>query len=260
MGYDTKKQKYLQMPVILKQLELIKRDAEFADVEESRALNKFGALIAILTAGSLRGHEGLYVDLSATRKYLGKGKNGVLPANALKRGLLLTEQECSNLPEVCLCLIGKFKGETGERHHSIVLANESSSGLQTRWWIEKLLEVCEAEGRTTGYAFYYAQGRPPVVSDYNALVRQYLEKIQEESPELFGPEEDLSRYGISRTYRKSSETRARRAGMKTEDVKVMNRWGTIEKAGCRRPRHAMVDHYADARGLTSLTWKYSYAL
>jgi hypothetical protein len=170
MGYDTKKQKYLQMPVILKQLELIKRDAEFADVEESRALNKFGALIAILTAGSLRGHEGLYVDLSATRKYLGKGKNGVLPANALKRGLLLTEQECSNLPEVCLCLIGKFKGETGERHHSIVLANESSSGLQTRWWIEKLLEVCEAEGRTSGYAFYDAQGRPPVVSDYNALL------------------------------------------------------------------------------------------
>jgi hypothetical protein len=85
MGYDTKKQKYLQMPVVLKQLELIKRDAEFADVEESKALHKFGALIAILTAGSLRGHEGLYVDLSATRKYLSKGKNGVLPANALKR-------------------------------------------------------------------------------------------------------------------------------------------------------------------------------
>lgn len=100
----------------------------------------------------MRGHEGFYTDLAATRKFLDKGRDGVLPKGALQRRML-TEAECAHLPEVCLCLIGKFKGETGERHFSIVLANESSSGLKIRWWIEKLVEVCEIEGKTSGYAF-----------------------------------------------------------------------------------------------------------
>jgi len=32
------------------------------------------------------------------------------------------------------------------------------SGLQTRWWIEKLVNVCGSEGRTDGPAFADADG------------------------------------------------------------------------------------------------------
>jgi hypothetical protein len=38
------------------------------------------------------------------------------------------------------------------------------------------------------------------ICNLDALVRQYLEKIHEESPELFGPEEDLPRYGITQWF------------------------------------------------------------
>ena len=259
MGYDTKKQLYLNINVIVEQLRLIKRDAVDGTGGQSNLLFKFGAYLCILTAASLRGHEGMYLDLSATRRHLFKGRYGQVP-EGLEKKKILTEAECSNLPEVCICLIGKFKGETGERHHSIVLANESTSGLETRWWVEKLIDVCESEGRTSGPAFETDFGPVFDASEGNALVRQYLREIQLNSPDLFEMSEDLSRFGVSRTYRKSSESRARRAGIKKEDCQVMNRWKTIEQSKGKRPRQAMVDHYSDARALASLTWRYSYAL
>jgi hypothetical protein len=81
-----------------------------------------------------------------------------------------------------------------------------------------------------------------------------------QSPQLFSMTEDLSRYGISRTYRKSAESRARKAGIKDDELKVMNRWRVTEQAKGKRPRRAMVDHYSDARALVSITWRCSYAL
>jgi hypothetical protein len=259
MGYDTKKQLYLPIPVILEQLRLIQEDAADSLNSQTNLLYKLGALICILTAGSLRGHEGFYLDLASTRKFLDKGRHGVVPPKVLTKAIL-TDAECNNLPEVCVCLVGKFKGETGENFHSLVLANVTSSGLNVRWWVEKLIAVCESEGQTTGYAFFNPDGTPPNSYEYNALVREYLKRIQMQSPELFSITEDLSRYGISRTYRKSAESRTRKAGIKEEDVKVMNRWRVTEQAKGKRPRRAMVDHYADARALVSVTWRCSYAL
>jgi hypothetical protein len=53
MGYDTKKQLYLPILVILEQLRLIKEDASDSMNSQSGTLYKLGALICILTAGSL---------------------------------------------------------------------------------------------------------------------------------------------------------------------------------------------------------------
>jgi hypothetical protein len=260
MGYDTMKQLDVPIQAVIRQLELIWADAEFEPVQSHRhLLIKTGALIAILTAASLRGHEGFYLDISGTMKYLNRGSDGVLPSGKLTKRLF-TEEEARRLPQICICLLGKFKGETGERYHSIILANESSSGLKTRWWVEKLMEVCTIENRSTGYAFNEADGSAPSSSEYNALVRHYLALVAEEEDSVFEGELDLTRYGISRTYRKTSETRARRAGIPKDQVEVVNRWKTIERAKGRRPNLAMADHYANARELGTLTWRYSYAL
>lgn len=258
MGFDTRNQLYLPIRVIIKQLEFIKRDADESDGQAARRLYKLGALVTILTVASLRGHEGYYLDLAATLKHLDKGRHGTMPRNVMRKSFA-SEEECFNLPEVCICLLGKFKGETGERYHSIILPNETMSGLKPRWWIEKLMEVCAEEGRATGYAFAEPDGTPPDVAEYNGLVRDYLKQIQESEPALFDPSEDLTRYGTSRTYRKASETRARACGVPKDEVEAVNRWKVAEKAGVKKPKRAMVDHYADARGLAALTWRYGYA-
>ena len=91
-------------------------------------------------------------------------------------------------------------------------------------------------------------------------MRHYIQIIQEEDENLFDAKSELVRYGISRTFRKTSETRARRAGIPKDQVEMVNRWRKIERAGGRKPNFDMADHYSDASQLGTLTWRYSYAL
>jgi hypothetical protein len=259
MGYDTKKQLALTIKAIVKMLELVKQDLDDREDEEVALLTRFGALVAILTGASLRGHEGLYLDIAATKAHIGDGKDGVVPEKFSKKRIL-SEDEIMALPSVCICLIGKFKGETGERYHSIVLANESQSGLAIRWWVEAVIALCESEGRKKGFVFDESEDSPPDTAEYNALFRQYLQRLQDFHPDLFSPKEDVTRYGISRTLRKSAVTRAGKAGLSETELSAVNRWRTAEKAKGTRPKHNMLTHYTDAKGLAPMTWKYSYVL
>ena len=85
--------------------------------------------MCILTAASLRGHEGFYLELAGLRKHLAKGRVGVIPPG-LSKSSLLTEEMCRDLPHVTTCLLGKFKGESGTNHHLISIANDTISGLK----------------------------------------------------------------------------------------------------------------------------------
>lgn len=260
MGYETKNQKAVPISAIIRQIEMIEADIDNAETQDqAHFLVKVATLITILTSASLRGHEGFYLDIAATQKHLSSGKNGTIPGKALTTKLM-TEKEARNLPQVCVCLLGKFKGETGERYHSIIVANESTSGLRPRFWLEKLMEVCHDEGRTSGYAFNNSDGSRPSPTEYNATVRQYFQAIQEEEDDLLDPNIDVVRFGISRTYRKSAESMARAAGIPKDQVETMNRWRKIERAKGKMPQFDMADHYADAKQLGTLTWRYSYAL
>jgi hypothetical protein len=97
---------------------------------EADELWKVGAYVCILTAASLRGHKGVYLELAGLRKHLAKGRAGVIPMG-LSNSSLLTEAEemCRDLPHVTICLLGKFKGESGTDHHMISIANDTISGL-----------------------------------------------------------------------------------------------------------------------------------
>ena len=68
--------------------------------------------VCVLTAASLRGHEGFYLDLAGIRKHIAKGRVGSI-LMGLNKSLVLTEEVCLKLPHVTICLLGKFKGETG---------------------------------------------------------------------------------------------------------------------------------------------------
>jgi hypothetical protein len=243
MGYNTKAQLGLQMRVITTMLSLVQEDVEELAGEGESGLVKFGALVAILTAGSLRGYEGFYLDLAATLKFLPKGRTGKMPKN-FSRNSLLSDEEVDQLPSVCICLLGKFKGETGERYHSIVLANKTWSEIPVRWWVKRLMAVCREEGRSSGLAFASATGSPPCSTDYNAFFRQYLCRLQQEQPEIFSEEEDVTRYGISRTPRRSAVTRAGQAGLSTLVVESMNRWRTVESAKAARPKLMILPTYS----------------
>jgi hypothetical protein len=104
---------------------------------------KVRAYICVLTAASLHGYEGFNLELAGLWKHLDKGRLGAVPF-PLNKSTLLTEEVCRNLPHVTVCLMGKFKGETGTNHHLITIANETVSGQEPCWWIEKLVAVRES--------------------------------------------------------------------------------------------------------------------
>ena len=81
----------------------------------------------------------------------------------------MTEEVCLRVPQFTVCLLGKFKGETGIDHHLITVASKTSSGLKPRWWLEKLVEVCESEGRVNGPAFAMPEGELASSPDYDAI-------------------------------------------------------------------------------------------
>jgi hypothetical protein len=53
---------------------------------------------------------------------------------------------------------------------------------------------------------------------------------------------------------------ARSAGLPKDQVETMNIWRKIERSKGKMPEFDMADHYADAKQLITLTWRYSYAL
>jgi hypothetical protein len=134
----------------------------------------------MLLATLLQGHEGFYLDIAELHKHLHKGRGGIILAR-LDNNTVLFEEMCMNLPHVTICLLEKFKGETGVGHHLITLANETTSGLCPRWWIDMLIEVCQLEGRFNGPAFASADGLLASSTDYDATYRKYLNIVQDET-------------------------------------------------------------------------------
>ena len=263
MGCQSDPNHGLLIGAIVHLLNLIRIDAEEAEgagsVLEGNELWKCGAYVCILTAASLHGHEGFFLDLAGLRKHLAKGRGGVVPA-ALNKSTLLTEEVCKNLPHVTLCLLGKFKGETGIDHHLITLANETVSGLQPRWWLEKLVLVCEREGIVNGPAFATPDRELALSVDYDSMFQRYLLRVQEET-NLISEDQDVeSRYSTNRTLRKTAVTRLERAGFGNEFIDRMNRWRAQEQSKGRFVRRRMNAHYAEAMLLAPTTWLGSYFL
>ncbi len=184
MGCQSQPNHGLLVGAIVHLLALIDEDAKEAErlgmKADANEFWKVGAYVCMLTAASLRGHEGFYLDLAGVRKHLSKGSFGVVPKGNI-RSTVLTEEACLKLPHVTICLLGNFKGKTGVDHHLITVANKTSSGLCPRWWIEKLVEVCEHKGRRDGPAFATPYGCLASSPDYNAVFRKYLKVVQEET-------------------------------------------------------------------------------
>ncbi len=177
------------------------------------------------------------------QKHIKKSRMGSIPVG-LDKHTVLTEETCRNLPHVTICLLGKFKGEMGADHHLITVANKTLSGLRPRWWLEKLIEVCEGEGRCEGPAFASADGILASSTDYDAMFRKYLTMVQDDT-DLIHDDHNVE-YSTFRTPRKTTIRKIEQAGFGHHFVDQMNRWRPQEKAQGRPAWHRMNAHYANA--------------
>ena len=98
-----------------------------------------------------------------------------------------------------------------------------------------------------------------LMREYDGILQHFLERIRKEHPNLISETDDIQGdYGLSRTFRRTAEGRARAANRDSSVQNAMNRWKKIEQAKGRCPRFNMVDHYSHARDLMHVTWRYSF--
>ena len=205
MGSESCADKPLPMTVIVRLLELIESEADGHPRRIAFGMLKVGAAIVMAVCSGLRGPEIFMTCLAGLRKYLYRGRSGVVPRNPYKKGVDLTKA-----PHVYIVMLGLFKGEHNVREYMIAIASDTLSGLNPRKWIERLIKIRELEGFTHGPAFGNPDGSLASQVEYTGVLIYFLEKIQAEKDSEIPPEEDLrANYSMDRTWRKSAMERAR---------------------------------------------------
>ena len=90
----------------------------------------------MMTECLLRGYEGYYANLAGLREILILSMMDLSPRSHQGNGSLRRSMQeaaaCHNM------LTWTFQGGRGIKYHVINVASKSQSGLEMRWWMEKL--------------------------------------------------------------------------------------------------------------------------
>jgi hypothetical protein len=198
--------------------------------ERRRELVMAGSYMCIAYGGSLRGCEALWVCGDNLRKHIDVGRDDVV-----------------NGSHVVVPLIGKFKGEMGTRMHVIPLANETSSGVKIRWWLERLVDLLREEAMMDCPAFCDSDGYQLRESDIEKVFQPILEElIKNDAMKHLWPRRLAIREYCRcfRSFRRGAENEALNNGVKEDTIKLVNRWRAYEQKRGKQPGFDMMHHYA----------------
>jgi hypothetical protein len=131
---DVVKSDYAVTSEIVKELlEQLDSEWEVASCDsERKRIADMGLVIAAGFLCGLRGEEIMKVDLGGLMKYLEPGRDH------------------ATCPHLIVALLGRLKGETGERYHMMVMSRVSRSGIVGGIWADRVVEVNRRNGRTKG--------------------------------------------------------------------------------------------------------------
>ena len=244
MGDNPKPDLAISIEVMLALMNRFERAwlrVEGDEVAEGRVL--FPALFSIVCyCAALRGEEAPLMDLAGTKKHL-------------EEGLV------HRYPHVVAALLGRFKGEMGEFYHMMPLAETSASGLKPAPWFRRMVVWYERKAIHHGPVFRDSAGRRARAGEYEYEIRSQLEAIQQEGDGLINPAVQVFEdYGVSRSFRRGSDTQAIVQNVDARDIDLNNRWRRVEKAEGRKVGLKMQQHYADVKQMLKPLLRYSAAL
>ena len=243
MGDVVKPDRALSLPVLHRIMEILERDWEFANDEERELLAVEGSFYLIGFCGGLRGEEIPLTDITGIAKWWAEGEVENVDAH------------------VTVALLGRFKGETGEKYHLLPLASVTSSGLQPRLWIGRAIAALAKRGVSRGPLFQTSKGQPIRAGAMEAKFIQRLEYVQEKRPDLISQQVDVAEeYGVSRSFRRGSTTEAGNRGVAASIIEMNNRWRKTERSGMSQSSLGMREHYTDVRLALPQLLRYSSAL
>lgn len=184
MGQVVKSNMAITMDVALELLRRLETAGRQRGGWEHLLLLMVGAAVVIGMRGSLRGHEIFLTDLLGVRKHLSKGKVATPTAPS----------------HIFVTLLGRFKGETGERYHLTPLASMTDLGLPIRRWITMLVVAWDMRGIRSGPLFREHNGEVMAMAKLDGIMHRYLLQIQSDRSDLIPADLDVTaEYSLHRS-------------------------------------------------------------
>ena len=245
MGDNPKKDKALSLRIVHVLMEQLEADWAMASSLKAKVGHSRFAMVLLLGfVLGLRGEEIMKMDGQFAREKLASGK------------------ENKEYPHVVVPLRGRFKGETGDRRHLMVMAWTTKSGLECGRWFERHLADLDVVGNSRmGYLFSDGKGRPQKASEYDEDFCDRLERARVAQPSLFDPGIDIREsYHVRRSLRRGSTTEALVRKIPAEVVEMNNRWRKHEMAKGRMASLSMLQHYTDVQLALGMLWEYSWSM
>jgi hypothetical protein len=256
MGFILKQDKAISIEVMLALINNFKSEiAEAVPRSWKRRRLCMGLAYSVIAfCGSLRGNEGMIVDLQTLIKNF---KNGNFNKDQRKKS--------SCPPHIIIPLRGRFKGEAGERCHMMPLANMTSTGINIRGVVTVLIAARQEEENESSspWAFVDEEGKRMSFGAMNEIVLERLEEVKVlDTANALGLEEFEIRedFSINRSFRRGSETHAQNQKVPETSINAQNRWKKIEAAKGRKAKFSMIENYADIVQLIPTMVRYSAML
>ena len=234
MGRLVKQNKALDVRILNKMLHFYELEllSEKTSVSRKRFVKMAMAYFVISFVGALRGGEGLMLEATSLAGYIEEGR-------------------LNKIPYVLVPLLGRFKGETGERNVLLPFAAITKSGIQVRVIIDRLVAVLSQEKRATGAlspALCHKGGKSISRTEFNNEFIAALERIQEDHHYLIAKNIDVAgSYNIYRSLRRGATSRATVVGLGTPEIERNNRWRKFQNRSGTMPRLRMHDLYTDIK-------------
>lgn len=244
MGQDRRPNKGMEIHLIRKVIRKADARKEFAlTLEEKEQWLSFVAYFCVTYVLSLRGVEGLLVDLEGMIANRNKGDNRYF----------------------IIALLGKIKGEHHGRCHLLPSVKITSSLICVYGWVNELMNSKISRGFTNGPLFSDWEGKVFTTDALDKMLCEILEELFDEKPSLFpasvtNREEISDCYQVYRSIRRSSDTRALEQKVSASDIDIVNRWQKMEKAQGNRPALQMKYHYVQVAILLEPFLRYTFAM
>jgi hypothetical protein len=244
MGQEWRPNKGMSNKLLLRVLQDVEvRILGAASVRELNRWVVFHSYAVVCYVLSLRGSEGLLLDLAGLHRYWGSGDGTYL----------------------VVTLQGTIKGETNDRDHLLPCVLTTSSGVDVKASLERLMSLKATKGFTDGPAISDLDGRVFSTRDLTESFLEILEELFESDRGLF-PADVVSkefmreRYHAFRTFRRTSDSRAAEENVGSTDTDIVNRWELVERAQGRRAAMPMRLHYTQIDIILKPFLRYTWAM